>query len=116
MSTEPIAQKSNLNNDLFIPSGVTFVGTINVPGLAQINGDITGEITCKELDVGPLGKIKGKVHAQLIEVHGQLENDINCTGLVKIHNTGKVSGKLTYSEIDIERGGQFVGVMSSTKS
>ena len=116
MSSLPIAKNSSLNNDLFIPNGVTFVGTINVPGLAQINGDITGEITCKELDVGPEGNIKGKVQAQEIQVHGQLENNINCMGLVKIHKTGKVSGKLSYSEIDIERGGQFVGVMTSTKS
>jgi cytoskeletal protein CcmA (bactofilin family) len=107
---------SNHNNDLSIPEGVTFVGTINVPGFAQINGDISGEITCKELEVGPQGNIKGKVNAQGIQVHGQLENDINCKGLVKIHKTGKVLGKLSYAEIDIDRGGQFVGDMSSNKS
>ena len=106
---------SNHNNDLSIPDGVTFVGSINVPGLAQINGDISGEITCKELEVGPKGNIRGKVQAQEIQVHGQLENEINCKGLVKIHKTGKVSGKLSYSEIDIDRGGQFVGVMTSNK-
>ena len=104
------------NNDLSIPEGVTFVGSIIVPGVAQINGDITGEITCKELEVGPQGNIKGKIQAQGIHVHGQLENDINCNGLVKIFMSGKVSGKLSYLEIDIERGGQFVGVMSHTKS
>jgi cytoskeletal protein CcmA (bactofilin family) len=107
---------TNHNNDLSIPDGVTFVGSINVPGFAQINGDISGEIICKELEVGPKGNIRGKVQAQEIQVHGQLENDINCMGLVKIHKTGKVSGKLSYSEIDIERGGQFVGVMNGTKS
>jgi cytoskeletal protein CcmA (bactofilin family) len=111
-----MSKVSSHNNDLSIPDGVTFVGSINVPGFAQINGDITGEITCKELDVGPKGKIRGKVQAQEVQVHGQLENDINCKGLVKIHKTGKVSGKLTYSEIDIEGGGQFIGVMSHTKS
>lgn len=110
MSTQP-----NHNNDLFIPDGVTFVGTINVPGIAEINGDITGELTCRELDVGPQGNVKGKVQAQAIQVHGQLENDINCKGLMKIHKTGKVSGKLTYAELDIERGGQFIGAMSGSK-
>ena len=116
-SKKSIAMSSttNHNNDLFIPDGVTFLGTINVPGIAQINGDITGEITCKELDVGPQGNVKGKVQAQAIQVHGQLENDISCKGLVKIHKTGKVSGKLIYSEIDIERGGQFVGDMTGSK-
>jgi len=85
MSSLPITKNTNLNNDLFIPNGVTFVGIINVPGLAQINGDITGEITCKELDVGPEGNIKGKVQAQEIQVHGQLENDINCVGLGRVN-------------------------------
>ena len=107
---------SSHNNDLSIPDGVTFVGSINVPGFAQINGDISGEIICKELEVGPQGNVRGKVQAQAIQVHGQLENDINCKGLVKIFKTGKVSGKLSYLEIDIERGGQFVGLMTSTKS
>jgi hypothetical protein len=121
MQDTPIKQINNMssvtnhNNDLTIPDGVTFVGTINVPGFAQINGDISGEITCKELEVGPQGNIKGKVNAQGIQVHGQLENDINCKGLVKIHKTGKVSGKLVYAEIDIDRGGQFIGAMSGTK-
>ena len=107
---------SNHNNDLLIPQGVTFVGSINVPGFAQINGDISGEITCKELEVGEQGNIRGKVQAQAIQVHGQLENDIHCKGLMKIHKTGKVSGKLSYAELDIDRGGQFVGTMNGTKT
>ena len=111
-----MSKVSNHNNDLFIPNGVTFVGTINVPGLAEINGDISGEITCKELEVGPQGNVRGKVQAQGIQVHGKLENDINCKGLVKIYNTGKVTGKLTYSEIDIDRGGQFIGSMNNIKN
>ena len=116
MSNQFSSKNSSLNNDLFIPNGVTFVGTINVPGHAQINGDITGSIICKELDVGEQGSIKGKVQAQELQVHGQLENDINCTGLVKIDMTGKISGKLSYVEIDIERGGKFIGEMTGTKN
>ena len=32
-------------NDFYIPDGVTFVGTIHDPGLAKVNGSVTGEIT-----------------------------------------------------------------------
>jgi cytoskeletal protein CcmA (bactofilin family) len=35
---------------------------------------------------------------------------------MKIHKTGKVSGKLSYAELDIDRGGQFVGTMNGTKT
>jgi hypothetical protein len=66
---------------------VTFVGTINVPGVAQINGDITGEITCKELEVGPQGNIKGKIQAQGMDpdtIKVQLENFSNGFPFLKI--------------------------------
>jgi hypothetical protein len=42
-------------NDLYIPDGVTFVGTIHAPGTASINGSVTGEITSNILDIGPQG-------------------------------------------------------------
>jgi cytoskeletal protein CcmA (bactofilin family) len=43
-------------------------------------------------------------------------DDVVCQGLLQIRKTGKVSGKLSYLDIDIERGGQFQGDMhKSTK-
>lgn len=111
MSMEEDSHKAN---DLFIPDGVTFVGTIYVPGIAKINGFVTGEITSNKLDIGPLGHINGKVRAKEIDVHGVLMNDVVCLGLLQIRKTGKVSGNLTYSDIDIERGGQFEGDMHNS--
>jgi cytoskeletal protein CcmA (bactofilin family) len=43
-----------------------------------------------------------------------LKDDVVCQGLLQIRKTGKVSGKLSYADIDIERGGQFEGDMQST--
>jgi len=45
-------------------------------------------------------------------VHGELNEDINCRSHLLIHSTGKVSGKLEYHEIEIERGGKFKGTMN----
>ena len=98
-------------NDFYIPDGVTFVGTIHAPGLAKVNGSVTGEITSQVLDIGPQGNVQGKVRAEEIDVHGVLMNDVVCQGLLQIRKTGKVAGKLSYVDIDIERGGQFEGDM-----
>ena len=112
MSMEEDSLKAN---DLFIPDGVTFVGTIHAPGLAEINGSVSGEITSNKLVIGPLGLINGKVRAKEIDVYGVLMNDIVCQGLLQIRKTGKVSANLTYSDIDIERGGQFEGDMHKSE-
>jgi cytoskeletal protein CcmA (bactofilin family) len=99
------------HNDLYIAFGVTFLGTINVPGTAQINGSVTGELTSNILNIGPQGYFKGKVRATEIDVSGTLMDNIECEGLLKIRKTGKVSGQLFYADLDIERGGQFEGQM-----
>ncbi|NDC61244.1 MAG: polymer-forming cytoskeletal protein [Betaproteobacteria bacterium] len=105
---------SHKPNDVYIPAGVKFVGTIHVPGLAQINGQVSGEVTANTLDIGPQGHISGKVRAKEIDVYGFLKDDVVCQGLLQIRKSGKVSGKLSYADIDIERGGQFEGDMQST--
>ena len=98
-------------NDLYIPEGATFVGTSNAPGTASINGSVTGEVTSNNLDIGPQGHVEGKVKATRIDVYGVLMDDVVCKGLLQIRKTGKVSGTLTYADLDIERGGQFKGNM-----
>ena len=113
MDTDTLEDNGHKANDLFIPNGVVFVCTINVPGLAQINGKITGEIIANTLDVGPLGQISGKVRAKQMDIYGILSEDVVCQGLLQIRKTGKVSGKLSYADIDIECGGQFEGDMQT---
>ena len=108
-------EDSPKDNDLYIPAGVTFVGIIHAPGLAEINGSVAGEITSNKLDIGPSGHINGKVRAKEIDVYGVLMDDVVCQGLLQIRKTGKVSANLTYSDIDIERGGQFEGDMHKSE-
>jgi cytoskeletal protein CcmA (bactofilin family) len=62
--------------------------------------------------IGQKGKVTGVVKAREIDVHGELNEDINCRSHLLIHSTGKVSGKLEYHEIEIERGGKFKGTMN----
>jgi len=45
-------------------------------------------------------------------VHGALAQNIVCREHIMIHRNGAVSGKLDYAEIEIERGGQFMGQMT----
>ena len=115
-SDEPAAVESKRtnsdSNNLMIGEGVTFSGSISVPGMAVINGKVSGEVTTDSLQIGKTGHITGKVKAKEIDVQGELHEDITCENHIIIHATGVVSGKLDYSELEIERGGQFRGNMS----
>jgi cytoskeletal protein CcmA (bactofilin family) len=93
------------NQSITIGQGVTFKGSLNVPSKAVINGTVDGDLTADELEIGPTGKITGLITARKIDVV------ITCKDHLMIRSTGKVSGAIEYSEIEIERGGQFRGEM-----
>ncbi len=98
-------------SSLIIGEGVFFTGTIHAPGTASINGTVKGEVNVSDLQIGPKGNVAGKIEAKVIDVHGLLSDDIVCHYHILIHRTGSVSGQLDYSDIEIERGGQFKGTM-----
>jgi len=106
-----MATNLDQSNNLVIGNGVTFKGTLNVPKKATVYGTIDGELTAEEIFIGQSGKITGKVTARSIEVEGELHQIIHCRDHLHIRATGKVSGKLEYSQIQIERGGEFRGEM-----
>lgn len=106
-----MAEQAALANNLVIGEGVTFTGSIAAPGKVLINGTVTGELKADDLQIGKHGKVTGDVQAREIDVHGELNDKIDCKEHILIHNTGKVTGSMAYSELEIERGGQFQGEM-----
>jgi cytoskeletal protein CcmA (bactofilin family) len=107
-----MADITSPNNNLVIGEGVTFNGSISVPGKAVINGNVTGELTAEDLLIGNKGQVTGNVRASEIDVHGELNQDIACKEHLIIRSTGRVTGTLEYHEIEIQRGGQFRGNMN----
>jgi cytoskeletal protein CcmA (bactofilin family) len=106
-----MAEQIAAPNNLIIGEGVTFKGSIAAPGKVSINGTVSGELKADDLMIGKQGKVTGDVQAREIDVHGELNEKIDCKEHIMIHGTGKVTGSMAYSELEIERGGKFAGDM-----
>jgi len=107
-----MATSANDLPSLTLGSGVTAKGVLHVPGKATVYGTREGELTADEVLVGSTGKVSGKLKARRVDVLGQLGESIDCQDTLVIRQTGKVSGRLDYSEIEIEKGGEFVGQLN----
>lgn len=55
------------------------------------------------------GSFQGKAEVRNAEISGTFDGDLVCTDRLVIHATGRVNGTISYSEIEIERGGQLSG-------
>jgi len=101
----------NSNNSITIGQGVTFIGSITARGKAFINGQVTGDVSVDDLQVGQYGVIKGKIKSIKMDIHGQVHEEVSCTDHVLVHSTGLVNGNLIYGELEIQKGGRVTGSM-----
>jgi cytoskeletal protein CcmA (bactofilin family) len=107
-----MSNQSDSLESVVIGDGVIVKGTFTVPSKAIINGVIEGDLTAEEVLIGPTGKITGRVSAKVIDVRGQLHNTIISEKSLIVRATGKIAGKVQYSEIEIEKGGEIEGTLS----
>jgi cytoskeletal protein CcmA (bactofilin family) len=107
-----MSNQSDSLDSIVIGDGVVVKGTFTVPSKAIINGVIEGDLTADELLIGPTGKITGRIKAKVIDVRGELHNDIISEKSLIVRSSGKLAGKVHYTEIEIEKGGEIEGVLN----
>ena len=113
----PIFQKDkrmsegSKDKSIFIGAGVVFKGSINAPNQAIISGTVEGDLVAKDVLIGAAGVVTGTTEADFIDVKGELNQSITSKSVLIVRNTGKVTGDVTYGEIEIERGGKVKGSM-----
>ena len=100
---------TNLSSSLLIGESVIITGTVKAENEVTIQGSIDGDVDCHSVLVTKTGNIKGKLNAENIKVEGKVEGEININGLLHIHSSGSVNGKVFYGNIQIEEGGKLLG-------
>ena len=72
---------------------------------------VEGDLVAKDVLIGASGVVTGTTEADFIDVKGELNESITSKNVLIVRNTGKVTGDVTYGEIEIERGGKIKGGM-----
>ena len=98
----------------FVGEGVTFQGSIVVPGKLVVHGKVEGgDIEARELVVGRTGVVAGKTRVDIAEVHGRILEHIETKVRLSIRKSGSVEGSAIYAEIEVEKGGKLLGNVSA---
>ena len=105
---EPI-KTIKITSSLMIGEGASIKGEIKEENEITIQGNVDGDIQCKDLIVGKTGSIKGKIKADTLTVEGSVEGEINIKDLLKLMSSSYVSGKICYGSVQINEGGKLLG-------
>ena len=96
-------------SSLIIGEGATIKGEIKEENEITIEGNVDGDIDCKDLIIGKTGSVKGKIKADTLYVEGSVEGEINVKELLKLMSSSYISGKINYGSLQINEGGKLIG-------
>lgn len=85
---------------------ITDCDTLIVEGLVEATMD------SRVMQIAEQGAFKGSAEIDIAEIRGVFDGNLTVREKLVIHATGKVTGKVRYSKIVIEEGGQLSGEVS----
>jgi cytoskeletal protein CcmA (bactofilin family) len=95
-----------------ISSTSRFEGKLEISEYSHFNGQLFGEILCKEgstLVVGEQGVVEGRIQGDTVIVDGYVRGEIHAESKLVISETGRVLGKVTAPSFVVVFGGHFEG-------
>jgi len=101
---------------LIVGEGISLNGTFTVPNSVRISGALQGELTAREILVSSTGVLKGKITADVIDVRGEIHQELTANKSLIIRSSGKVVGQLNFVELEIEKGGEIEGTLNKIVS
>jgi len=88
------------NSPTIIGAGCNMTGDIKTDHIVQIHGVVNGNITAETVVIGRGGKVVGKIFAENLFLHGELDGPAT-VNTANIFSAAKMSGTLSYRTLNI---------------
>lgn len=101
---------------MVVGGNVAVTGEINFCDRLVVAGNLEASLhECRELEISTQGSFKGNAAVATAEIRGRFEGDLVVRKRLVIRGTGRLSGSITYGEIEIERGAKVAGILMPAK-
>ncbi|MGO8920764.1 MAG: bactofilin family protein [Stellaceae bacterium] len=103
---------------LLVGEDIHIVASIDACDVLSIAGHVEATLSgCKRLQIFKPGTFVGSARVEVAEISGAFKGKLTAVKLL-VRATGKVSGDISYEQIELERGGEISGnaVASASRS
>jgi cytoskeletal protein CcmA (bactofilin family) len=111
-TNDPTAHGSNR---LVVGQGLAFNGAIDACTHLVVGGHVASDVQhCDRLEIAAGGSFRGTAAVNDADIAGQFEGELTVAGCLRIRETGRVKGRITYGTLLVESGGRLLGVTDSS--
>jgi cytoskeletal protein CcmA (bactofilin family) len=107
------ADATDSGKRLIVGQGIHMKGEITACDRLIVEGQV--EVTLKAtrmLEIKPTGHFTGSCEVEEADVSGVYDGNLTVRGRLIVHAGGRVTGDISYGEIELERGAQITGKLS----
>ena len=105
-----MSETGDAGKRLIVGQGIQMKGEITACDRLVVEGHV--EVTLKAtrmLEIKPSGHFTGSCEVEEAEVSGVYDGNLTVRGRLIVHAGGRVTGDISYGEIELERGAQITG-------
>ncbi|MDR9414011.1 MAG: polymer-forming cytoskeletal protein [Spiribacter sp.] len=94
---------------------VKLASELVVPGDIELKGEIVGHVQCKDIRIGPDGKLTGSLSASRLVVEGEISSEVAAESVI-LRESSRAVGIIEYGSIQIEAGAQIEAKLTEASS
>jgi len=79
-----------------------------------VEGEMEATFDSRLVRIAEQGAFTGTVNVDVAEIWGHFDGDLNVRKQLIIYPSGRVSGRISYTKIQVEEGGEISGAISTT--
>lgn len=112
ISAEQVREVRKRNVSVIGPT-LRFKGELSAKEDLVIEGYVEGKIAHqdKDLTIGENGKVKADIHANVVDILGEVEGDVRGDKIVRLKASAKVNGNIRAPRLVLEDGALFTGTI-----
>ena len=98
---------------LTVGKGLSLAGEIASCDILVVEGKVEAKLSDgKLLEITETGQFRGNVEIENADIAGRYDGQLVVHGRLTVRATGRISGMVKYSELEVSAGGQIIGEMS----
>jgi cytoskeletal protein CcmA (bactofilin family) len=95
---------------LIVGREIELSGNISACDRLVVEGRVEAELQdCREIEIAGTGTFKGSAAIEMAEISGNFEGTLTARDTLVVRSSGRVTGKIRFGKLEIERGGEVVG-------
>jgi len=95
---------------LIVGRDIVVNGRISSLDRLVVEGKLEAKLgECREIEIGETGHFKGQAEFERADIAGIFEGDLTAREHLVVRATARITGKVSFGELEVERGGQIVG-------